>query len=199
MKVWLPMMQKRPLELLPPTLSLASLLILSWWKWFLHSTTRSEKRHRSIHRQGLWLSHPTAAAGAGLMHRDGSRQELCPLHQPFVVSLGHHRDGRFQLDQHSSAEKLRTKWILPGLKGSLLLWMALKCPEVTPTHLHPPDLGFSWLREAHTGSFPKHQSRGTAMGKGLQTEPAQGCTAPHSSFERTELWGWPMSQCGITQ
>lgn len=126
----------------------------------------------------------------------GRNTELCPLLQPLVASLGHHRDGRLQLHQHGSAEKLWTRWILPGSKVHFCCgwgWSVLSSPTPTPASgLLLAKWGPRWL-------LPKTPEQGHCHGKGLQTEPTQGCTAPHISFKCTELWGWPTSLRGITQ
>lgn len=92
---WSPVMQRRPLELLPPL---------------------SE------------LYQPP---------QPPVRKVVSPF-QPFEMSLGHHRDGRCQLHQCRSAEKLLAKWILPG-EGSLWPWMGAEVsrayPRVVPPYL----------------------------------------------------------------
>lgn len=106
---------------------------------------------------------PTAPAGVGLKHRDGSRQEhraLCT--SPLWCFLGI-TGMRVPASPTQLCREALDKVNLAGFRGSLLVWMGLKCPELTHTHLHPSDLGFSWLSGAHSGSFSKHQSRGTAM------------------------------------
>lgn len=89
------------------------------------------------HARPLAFSPPLPLLELGwCTERDPGRStELCPLHQPFVMSLGHHRDGRSKLHQHSSAEKLWTKWILPGSKAHFG-WSVLGLP----THACTPPI-----------------------------------------------------------
>lgn len=187
MKVWLLVMQKRPLELLPPTLSLASLLILSWWKWFLHSTTRSEKRHRSIHRQGLWLSHPTAAAGAGLMHGDGSRQEHRALPSaPALCGVSWASQGwevpawptQFCRETQDKVNLARFKRFTLAVDGAEVSWGY-------PHTLTPPWSGLLLAKGGPHWVLPKTSEQGHCHGKRAADRT---CTGMHSTPQ--QLWAY---------
>ena len=101
------------------------------------------------------------------------------LHQPFVIALGHHRDGRCQF--HQNGWEALVKANLAKWKFTLAVdvgWSVLPTNGCTLLNLC-----FSWLTGVRTGSFLKGRGRARALPwKGLQTERTQGCTAPPQQF-----------------
>lgn len=127
------------------------------------------------------------AFSAGLMQRDGSRQEHRAL--PPAPALGGvswaSQGWEIPASPAQLCREALDKVNLARFKGSFLLWMGLKCPELTHTYTSASGLllakwGPRWV-------LPKTPEQGHCHGKGLQTEPTQGCTALHSSCKCTEL------------
>lgn len=146
---WSPVMQGRPLELLPPSLSCTSLLSLPWGGWFLRSTSVASL----CTVRTRWLSH--------LRFTElGRSAVLCTSHVRCLLGITEMGDANF-----TSTVLLRSSWQSESCQVKVVDggWSIPSLPTPGSTL---PDLWSSWVTGAHAGSFLKGHSRAGALPRG---------------------------------